>query len=391
MTLNRPSMALLIAVVVAVSSCAAGASGNLASTTVPTTDTNATSTSPTSTRPPLDTEPVYGGTLRYGIEADSLTPWTPQGTAAAVSGHMVMRSVYDTLALPTRDLEVEGNLLAEISPNDDWTVWTLTVRPGIVFHDRTELTGAVVADNLQRHRRSFVTGPFLTNVADISHDDMTVTITMRQPWVTFPSVLTTQVGYVASSTWLAAVDDDPTLALAPVGTGPFEFDSYEPGGVFRATRNNAYWREGLPYLDAVEFTPLRNIRDRSQALLDQEVDIIHTSNGDEIARFRERLGEFSMVEAAEFGETTYIMLNAGNPTSPVSDRQVRRAMAMALDYELIKQGRNGGILDVANGPFSPGTVGHLEDTGYPTYDPDGARALVEAWEAVNGPLSITFT
>ncbi|MBT8197940.1 MAG: ABC transporter substrate-binding protein [Acidimicrobiia bacterium] len=396
MTLNRRSVALLTAVAMTVAGCAAGASGNL--DTVPETptttvgrQTTVAGQTPTSTLPQVSTDPVYGGTLRYGIEADSLTPWTPQGTAAAVSGHMVMRSVYDTLALPTRDLEVEGNLLASITPNSDWTVWTLETRPGIEFHDGSSLTGAVVADNLQRHRRSFVTGPFLTNVADISQDDMTVTVTMRQPWVTFPSVLTTQVGYVASSTWLAAVDTDPSLALTPVGTGPFVFDSYEPGGTFRAVRNDSYWREGLPYLDAVEFTPLRNIRDRSQALLDNRVDIIHTSNGDEIARFRERIGEFSMVEAAEFGETTYIMLNAGNPTSPVSDSRVRSAMAMALDYELIKQGRNGGIFDVANGPFSPGMIGYLEDTGFPTYDPDGARALVDAWEADNGPLSITFT
>lgn len=387
----------VVLVAVLGSSCAAGASGNLVvdtttagDTTTSTTEGSPGTTAPSTTAPP-PAEPVYGGTLRYGIEADSLTPWTPQGTAAAVSGHMVMRSVYDTLALPTRDLEIEGNLLSEITPNDDWTVWTLEVRDGITFHDGSELTGAVVADNLQRHRRSSVTGPYLVNVADISHDDMTVTVTMRSPWVAFPAVLTTQAGYVASSRWLASVDDDPARATSPVGTGPFIFDSYTPGEVFRAVRNPAYWREGLPYLDAIEFHVLRNIRDRSGALLDDTVDIIHTSNGDEIARFRERLGEFGMVEAAEFGETTYILLNVGNPTSPVSDPLVRRAMALALDYDLIKQARNGGVLEIANGPFAPGMIGYLEDTGFPEHDPEAARALVAEWEAVNGPLEITFT
>ena len=33
---------------------------------------------------------------------------------------------------------------------------------------------------------------------------------------------------MASPTWLAAVDADPTLATQPVGTGPFIFESYLP-------------------------------------------------------------------------------------------------------------------------------------------------------------------
>ena len=35
-------------------------------------------------------------------------------------------------------------------------------------------------------------------------------------------------------------------------------------------------------------------------------------------------------------------------------------------------------------------VGYLEDTGYPAFDLEGAIALVEEYEAENGPLEITF-
>jgi peptide/nickel transport system substrate-binding protein len=45
---------------------------------------------------------------------------------------------------------------------------------------------------------------------------------------------------------------------------------------------------------------------------------------------------------------------------------------------------------VANGPFSPDTTGYLEDTGFPEYDPDAAADLVDAYEAENGPIQISY-
>ena len=399
--IKRSTLAASLCLVIMASACSTntpvpGAGEPLVTTTSQSPGTTTTATTQTTAPAPATgstavRQPRYGGTLRYGLEADSLNPWTPADTAAAVSGHMVMRSVYDTLALPTIDLEVEGNLLEAIEPNADFTVWTLRVRPGITFHDGTPLDGAAVADNLQRNRVGALTASFLVDVADVTSEGMTVTVLTTRPWVSFPAVLTGQAGYVASPTWLAMVDGNPDLASQPVGTGPFVFESYTPGVSFTATRNTDYWREGLPYLDGVDLRVLRNIKDRSTALLDGDIDIIHTANGDEIAKFRDRLGAFDMVEAREFGETTYVLLNVGNPASPVSDLRVRRAMAHALDYDIIKTARNGGIFEVPNGPFQPGSIGHLRDTGFPTYDPDLARELVDDWESENGPLEISFT
>ena len=83
---------------------------------------------------------------------------------------------------------------------------------------------------------------------------------------------------MASPTWLAAVDADPADAAAPVGTGPFVFESYEPGGTFAATKNANYWRasEGLPHLDRVEMRVFVDVQSRVNALLDGTVDMIHT-------------------------------------------------------------------------------------------------------------------
>ncbi|MEZ5251818.1 MAG: ABC transporter substrate-binding protein [Ilumatobacteraceae bacterium] len=47
-----------------------------------------------------------------------------------------------------------------------------------------------------------------------------------------------------------------------------------------------------------------------------------------------------------------------------------------------------GILQVANGLFSPGQEGYLEDNGLDTaQDVEGARALIEEYEAEVGPVT----
>src|SRR5690606_9418360 len=50
------------------------------------------------------------------------------------------------------------------------------------------------------------------------------------------------------------------------------------------------------------------------------------------------------------------------------------------------------LLTQASGPFAPGNVGNLDDTGFPTYDPEEAEQLVQQYEDETGqPLRFTYT
>ena len=66
-------------------------------------------------------------------------------------------------------------------------------------------------------------------------------------------------------------DIDLSAWAHPVGTGPFQLVEVTPAGTARLARNPAYWRraEGhhsLPYLDAIEFVPMRSPDDALQAV-----------------------------------------------------------------------------------------------------------------------------
>jgi len=65
-----------------------------------------------STTVPADEgEPVRGGAIVYGLEADTSNPWTPQRSTCAISCYEVFNSVYDPLVLPDEDGNPQPNLL----------------------------------------------------------------------------------------------------------------------------------------------------------------------------------------------------------------------------------------------------------------------------------------
>lgn len=350
-----------------------------------------------------DLEPQAGGTLIYGIEADSATAWTPQNTVCAISCHMVMRTVYDTLTLPAEDGTYKPYLAESVEPNADFTEWTITPRAGVQFHDGTPFDAAAICDNLTRHLGSVLTGKALLNVdggpddpggpgPQVSADGAACVVPMKAPWTSFDGYLSGQIGYMASPTYLAAAaaDDSGATAARPVGTGPFVFESYEPGGSFVATKNTSYWRaaEGLPYLDRVELRVFVDVQSRVNALLDGTIDMAHLANGEFIADLRDE-DSIVLEETDTFGETNYLLIN--NREAPLDDVRVRRALALATDNNSLSEDRSAGVSPPANGPFSPTQAGYLEDTGYPEFNLEEAIALVEDYEEETGePLEITF-
>ncbi|HMQ25156.1 MAG TPA: ABC transporter substrate-binding protein, partial [Acidimicrobiales bacterium] len=206
-------------------------------------DEGAANVSTSTTNPDANAEPVLGGTLRYGIEADTSSPWTPANMVCAISCHMISHAIYDPLTLANADGEVQPNLLESFDHNEDYSVWTLVAREGVTFHDGTPFDADAIAYNIEADKASPLTGKAFAYIDTVESDgDMTVTVTAKGPWVSFPAFLTGQLGYQASPTWLEDVAAGTAAADEPVGTGPFVYESYEPGGVFAATANPDYWR-----------------------------------------------------------------------------------------------------------------------------------------------------
>jgi peptide/nickel transport system substrate-binding protein len=226
-------------------------------------------------------------------------------------------------------------------------------------------------------------------------DQATVTVTMKEPWVAFDAYLygSGRVGMMAQS----QLDDTQSCAEKLVGTGPFMLDEWVPNQKLVAKKNPNYWakdNEGrqLPYLDEIEYRPIVEVDQRVNALQSGEINAMHTSDPSTIADLRGTAdsGDINLTESTDFGEVSYVMLNSSKP--PFDNIKARQALAYAFNFDDYNQIRGKGILTRATGPFAPGNVGNLDDSGFPTFDLDKAKELVQQYEDETGQkLKFTYT
>jgi peptide/nickel transport system substrate-binding protein len=333
-------------------------------------------------------EPRRGGTLIYGLEAET-DGFNPTGNRWAVSGHMVAQAVFDSLTALDVNAEPQPYLAQSVEPNDDYTVWTITLREGVTFHDGSPVNAAAVKATLEGHKASALTGSAVTPIESIAvADELTAEVTMSQPWAAFPAALTSQVGYVVAPVML----DDATkeaASRAPVGSGPFRFKEWVPNSRWVGEANESYWQEGLPYLDGIEFRPIPVVRSRFNSLQTNEIQMMHTTDPTTIAALREagRAGTLQLVEDRGEGEESFVLLNLEN--APLDDLRIRQALAYGTDTETYNQVINDGVSVVANNLFNPSSPWRV-DTDYPSFDPDRARELVEEYKADTGATEVRF-
>jgi len=166
-------------------------------------------------------------------------------------------------------------------------------------------------------------------------------------------------------------------------------DSFEPRESLEVRRNRDYWMTDadgaqLPYLDSISFRVIEDPQISAEALAAGDIDITSTSNGATIAAVRELGDEFSVTVQHNFNATNYLLIDLDKP-GPLQDRRVRCAMSLAIDRDQLNVATTAGFSLSANGLFSSGQQGYLDDNGLPAeQDLDAARALIADYEAEHG-------
>ena len=331
-------------------------------------------------------EPVTGGSLAFGLSAET-DGWDVTAGRWASSAYVVGNAIFDPLAAYDADFEPQPYLAESFTPNDDFTSWTITLRSGVEFHDGTPVNAEAVAANLTAHTTSLLTSTAVSFIDSVSvAGDLDVQVDMIKPWSTFPNTLTSQIGYVMAPSMIEAADGSRN----PVGSGPFVFDQWTPGQRLNATRNDNYWRDGLPYLDSVEFQVLPDIQTRSRAMDAGQIQGMQTSDASQILRFSDAAAEGKVQMYSDDNaevEETFIGLNVSKP--PFDDPIARQALAYSVDRQALTDQAYEGLFPPAVGPYQPSSP-FFVDAGVPEFDPDKARELVAEYEEKYG-TKLAFT
>jgi peptide/nickel transport system substrate-binding protein len=369
-------VAAVIAVSVLAGACGSSTDTATSSTTPPTGAAEATAAVD-------DGTPKDGGSIVWGLEAetDSLSPSVGRW---ALSGHMVASAIFDPLVTLDENGVAVPYLASSITPDPTDTVWTITLPTGVTFHNGEVLDAAAVVKNLEAARSSIITGKAMLAVEKVEATDaQTAVVTLNQPWATFPNLLLSQVGYIAAPAQI----DDFHGGDHPIGTGPFMFKDWVKNDHFAATKNPDYWQAGLPHLDEIAFRPVPDAQQRLEELRDGTLDAIDTLDPASITELR---GD-TTVNRLEYDKGDEIFITLNTEKAPFDNLLARQAVAHATDTAGYIAEMGQGVYTTANGPYAPGQLGHLDDTGYPTFDLDRAKELVSQYTAETGqPLAFTY-
>lgn len=325
-------------------------------------------------------DPVSGGTLRYGLEAD-VDGINPTSSALSAPGLMMANAVFDTLTAWDADGVAVPYLAESVEPatEGDFSKWVVTIRQGISFHDGTPVTIDAVIQGFETQRQDPLVGlavkPFYPETGAVDRiDDFSAQFNLLEPNAYFAGALTGQLGYVSSPTWLAAALEDPTLNQKPVGSGPFVFDSRSPDSVTRFVRNDDWWN-GEVYLDAVEFVPVPDAATRADLLLQGDLNALQTSDPGAILELRE--DETVQMVVDETGEEGFAMINSGS--APFDDIRAREALTLATPEENYLNLIGLGVLRPASQRFIPESPYYNPDVTMHMDDPAAAKELSDAY------------
>src|SRR6195952_3794771 len=260
--------------------------------------------------------------------------------------------------------------LAERIDNDRATVWTITLRKDVTFHNGKTLSAADVVYSLSRHKDPATGSKVLPLMEQFSEVKATgpleVQITLSAPNAELPSIL--------AVSHLLIVPEGTTDFSQGIGTGPFKVKEFKPGVRSVSVRNAGYWKPGLPYLDEIEFIAIGDEPSRVNALLSGDVHMINEVNPRSTQRIAASAG--NRVVDAPSGNYTDLIIRQDQ--MPGQNADFTQAMKYLLDREQVKNAVFRGYAVVGNDqPIAPGSRYHNAQLPQRAYDPEKAKFLLK--------------
>lgn len=286
--------------------------------------------------------------------------------------------------------ELVNDLAESYTLSDDGLTYTFVLREGVTFHNGRVMTADDVKYSLDRVTNPSTQSPgagFFASIdgfdamADGSAtslsgvtvvDPNTVSIALSRPDATFLHVMAINFSSIVPKEAVEEFGED--FGKNPVGTGAFELSEWTLGQRLVFSRNEDYWKPGLPNLDQITFEVGQEPIVALLRLQQGEVDI--PGDGIPPAKFVEvkndpQFQDF-IIEGGQL-QTGYITMNVKMP--PFDNKEVRQAVNMAINKERIVRVINGRAV-VANQPLPPTMPGYAPDyEGYP-YAPEKAIQML---------------
>lgn len=272
--------------------------------------------------------------------------------------------------------DVEPDLAKDWESNENNSVWTFYLREGVKWHKGYGTVSAEdVKFSLERVMDPEVGSPWKGSFSGVDKveviDDLTVRITLKQSDPFFLlKVVDYHGGYIVPKEAVQELGDD--FSTKPVGSGPFEFESYKPRDKVVLTANEDYFR-GAPILSEIDYRFMPDDSSRELALRAGEIDAGDFPN---IQRWAKDLSDRGfIVDLMGPGNMYHVHFNMTE--EPFDNYKVRQALAYAFDRDKIVDFRGEAIATKTYSMVPPGYFGHTSKVNKYEYDLDKAKSLME--------------
>lgn len=287
-------------------------------------------------------EPVI---LRMGVALPSTTMTYLQ---TSLTRDYLVSSAADGRPIP--------RLLESWSESDDGLTWRLQVRPGILFHDGSPLTAAVIAPSIENLRTSIFAASRIVSVRPIDRLSLEVRLAERSAFFLDD---------------LAAVYAERVDGERSFGTGPFILE--RANGTELVLRAFPRYYRGAPEIDQVEVEAYPDLRNAWSALMRSEIDFLYELSRDA----HDFVESESSVQVSSFLRP-YVVLLGFNPSRPqFRSPVVRRAFNAAVDRDrLVRDALRGRGVAAATHVWPFNWAFHAAGTA-PDFLPEKAVALLD--------------
>ena len=213
-------------------------------------------------------------------------------------------------------------------------------------------------------------------------DDYTVRFVLKRPEAPFLADMAMDFASILSKEYFETMQKKGTPNAAdvyPIGTGPFEFVSYQKDAIIRYKAFDKYWG-GRPKIDNLVYAITRDATARYAKLKTGECQVMAFPKPADLEQMRKdpALNVLSK-EGLNIG---YIAFNVEK--KPFDDKRVRQALNYATNKDAILKAVYQGNGRVAKNPIPPILWGYNDAVQDYPYDPAKAKELLAQAGFPNG-------
>jgi peptide/nickel transport system substrate-binding protein len=161
----------------------------------------------------------------------------------------------------------------------------------------------------------------------------------------------------------------------PVGNGPFKLQDWVAHQYIKLAPNPDYYEEGKPRIRRVVFRIAPDALSLLTQLKAGEIDCLEAISPDAVAELNDKYRHVRIYKYPSRG-VTYIAWNLKDPL--FMDREVRRALTMAIDRRAIIETLMNGMAAECTSPMSPLIWAYNKTIEPLPFDPEEARRILDA-------------